>query len=78
MRVRIYKTPTERELDGVRLDAFLPGTVRDVSPSIATWLITQGYAELEMRRYPRQNGSGVGGDEEFTQARFDSDRRDDW
>lgn len=42
-------TPRERELDGVVLDTFKPGSVRDVSPSLAAWLIAQGYAQSEMR-----------------------------
>jgi hypothetical protein len=36
-------------LDGVRLDHFVAGTVREVSPSIGSWLIAQGYAIPEMR-----------------------------
>jgi hypothetical protein len=49
MRVRIKVTPRELELDGVRLDGFERGTVRDVSASIGSWLIAEGYAEPEMR-----------------------------
>jgi hypothetical protein len=33
----------------MKLDNFVPGTVRDVSPTVASWLIAQGYAVLEMR-----------------------------
>lgn len=32
------------------LDTLTAGSVRDVSAIIATWLVAQGYAELEMRR----------------------------
>ena len=49
MKVRIKATPLEHELDGIRLDRMNPGMVREVSPSIGSWLIVQGYAELEMR-----------------------------
>jgi len=40
----------EREVDGVKLDRLASGMVRDVSPSLASWLIVEGYAEPEMRR----------------------------
>jgi hypothetical protein len=33
----------------VSLDQFTVGTVREVSATIGAWLITQGYAEPEMR-----------------------------
>jgi len=36
-------------VDGVQLEHLFPGTVRDVSTSLGTWLVAQGYAELEMR-----------------------------
>lgn len=49
LRVRIQKTPRERELDGIRLDSLQPGMVRDVWPSIGLWLIAEGYAATEMR-----------------------------
>jgi hypothetical protein len=42
--------PLEREMDGVRLDRLTPGRVCDVSPSLGSWLIAQGYGDLEMRR----------------------------
>jgi hypothetical protein len=50
VKVRIKKTPPIPEVDGVRLDDFRPGTVREVSATIGAWLITEGYAEPEMRR----------------------------
>jgi hypothetical protein len=49
VKVRIRKTPAEEEVDGVRLDNMKPGTVREVSPSIGSWLIAERYAEPEMR-----------------------------
>ena len=36
-------------MDGVSLDHFRPGTIRDVSAQIGIWLVAQGYAEPEMR-----------------------------
>ena len=49
MKVRISKTPDIPEMDGVRLDDMRPGSVREVSPSIGSWLIAERYAEPEMR-----------------------------
>ena len=49
MKVRIKSVPKEREIDGVNLERFEPGTVSEVSSTIGSWLITEGYAELEMR-----------------------------
>jgi hypothetical protein len=40
-------------MDGVNLDGLAPGMVRDVSMSIASWLIAEGYAEPEMRNRSR-------------------------
>lgn len=56
VKVRILATPTEPELDGVRLDVFQPGTVRDVSSSLGNWLIAQGYALSEMRNVSINDG----------------------
>ena len=50
VKVRIKRTPREDELDGVRLDVLQPGMVREVSASVGAWLITERYAEPEMRR----------------------------
>ncbi|HEV3059020.1 MAG TPA: hypothetical protein VGY48_12290 [Vicinamibacterales bacterium] len=50
MRVRITETPRERELDGVALDTLQRGTVHDVSSLLGSWLVTQGYAQVEMRQ----------------------------
>ena len=54
--VRIKETPREPELDGVRLDTFKPGTVRDVSPILGSWLIAERYAVPEMRRSVQDQG----------------------
>ena len=58
MKVRIIEKPREAELDGVKLDGFLRGMVRDVSPLIGAWLIMQGYAEPEMRETADDNPGG--------------------
>ena len=50
VKVRIRKTPVELEVDGVKLDRLTPGAIRDMSASVASWLIVEGYAEPEMRR----------------------------
>jgi hypothetical protein len=50
VKVRITEKPREPELDGVRLDWLIQGMVLDVSPLMGAWLITEGYAELEMRQ----------------------------
>jgi hypothetical protein len=50
VKVRITRTPRERELDGVRLDHLRPGSVRDLSPGLATWLVAERYADIEMRQ----------------------------
>ena len=54
MKVRITKAPRESEVDGLRLDRFNPGDVREVSPILGTWLIAERYAVPEMRK----TGSG--------------------
>jgi hypothetical protein len=48
--VRIKKTPTEREIDGVSLKGMLPGAIRDVAPELGSWLIAEEYADSEMRQ----------------------------
>ena len=70
VRLRIKITPLERELDGLKLDGFIAGSVRDVSPTVALWLIANGYADVEMR-------SVSDFDPEMTSQRFASlnDRR---
>lgn len=37
-------------MDGVSLEGLVPGAIREVSMSVGTWLMAQGYAELEMRQ----------------------------
>ena len=61
MKVRITETPRELELDGIRLDKFARGEVCDVSPSIGSWLIAQGYAETEMRQSGRNENQEFSG-----------------
>jgi hypothetical protein len=61
VKVRIKKTPREDEVDGIRLDRLEPGTVREVSASVGSWLIAERYAEPEMRR--------SSGDEEYASVK---------
>ena len=44
MRIRILR-PRVHELDGVDLSVFHPGSLYEVEPSIATYLIVSGVAE---------------------------------
>jgi hypothetical protein len=55
VKVRIRKTPDLVEMDGVRVDDMRPGSVREVSSSIGSWLIAERYAEPEMRRNLRMH-----------------------
>jgi hypothetical protein len=55
VRVRITVRPRERVIDGMSLDNLRPGSVCDVSATIGTWLIVQGYAYPEMRRLPEEH-----------------------
>lgn len=50
VKVRIRCTPREHELDGVRLDTLQPGAVRDMPSGLASWLVTERYADVEMRQ----------------------------
>jgi hypothetical protein len=61
MKVRITATPREREVDGVQVDALARGTVKEVSPSIGSWLVVQGYAEPEMRQSSREENQDLSG-----------------
>ena len=72
MKVRITQTPRETELDGVHLDVLRAGMIRNVSPILASWLITQGYAQPEMRGADRLSN----GDDDVIGARHDRRRRD--
>ena len=53
-------------MDGVQLDRLTPGRVCYVSPSLGSWLLAQGYAELEMRTSsaPTEEGGSTATSEE--------------
>jgi hypothetical protein len=53
VKVRIRCTPREHEMDGVRLDTLRPGAVREMPPVLASWLVAERYADVEMRRDAR-------------------------
>ena len=55
MRVRIIAKPREHDIEGVSLDTLRLGKVCDVSATIGSWLIVQGYAYPEMRRIPEDD-----------------------
>ena len=40
-------------MDGVRLDTLRPGAVREMPPVLASWLVAERYADVEMRRDAR-------------------------
>jgi hypothetical protein len=61
MKVRITEKPREPEVDGVHLDGLARGMIREVSPLIGSWLITQGYAEPEMRQTSREENQDLSG-----------------
>jgi hypothetical protein len=46
--VRIIKQPSEK-IDGVRLDTYHVGQSYDVPPTLADYLVLQGFAVIEMR-----------------------------
>ena len=60
VRVRITEKPRERELDGISLDRLERGTVKEVSPSIGSWLIAEGYADPEMRHESTEENQDLG------------------
>jgi hypothetical protein len=81
VKVRITEKPKLPELDGVKLDGLVPGVVREMSPSVASWLIAEHYAEPEMRRDVRaQNREDFAGVLPTTETRHPAPRRrsDDW
>jgi hypothetical protein len=80
VKVRIRNTPREGEIDGVRLDGFRPGTVRDVSPLLGAWLIAEKYAEPEMRQSVGESAEDFSDVKDYiTQAHDGPKRRaNDW
>lgn len=50
MKVKITRTPAEQEIDGIDLTRFTLGSICEVSPTTAAWLIAEGYAVPEMRK----------------------------
>jgi len=72
VKVRILEKPTEAEIDGVRLDSYQPGEIREVSASIGAWLIANRYADPEMRRSSDDNE-----DQSFSGIKDARDEADD-
>jgi hypothetical protein len=75
VKVRIKETPREDELDGVRLDSMKPGMVREVSASIAAWLIAERYAVPEMRHEEENEEGRLFGGKETRATATDGPRR---
>ena len=75
MRVRIRVTPKEDELDGIQVGKFERGTVREVSMSIGSWLIAEGYAEPEMRHEPSIEDMDYSGPRNPRESATDHPRR---
>lgn len=46
--------PREHDVDGLVLDRLRTGTVVEVSPTVGSWLIAEGYADPEMRQSARE------------------------
>lgn len=72
VRVRITKRPRELNIEGVDLDRMSPGNVVDVSATVGTWLVVQGYAYPEMRRMSEDSSDSDVSDEPLP---VDRDRR---
>lgn len=66
MRIRITR-PGRGELEGVRLESFQVGQIYDVGASVATYLVTTGYAE------PMYDGSRAAPDGGELQVAFNVD-----
>ena len=45
MRVRIIKKPSLPRVNGLRLDVFQPGVLYEMVNTLATFLISEGWAE---------------------------------
>ncbi|HEV3215205.1 MAG TPA: hypothetical protein VGZ27_05755 [Vicinamibacterales bacterium] len=59
MLVRIVRRPFGFA-HGVSLRRFRPGQTYDLDPSVADYLIVQGFARMEMRREERSIGARPG------------------
>jgi len=52
VKIRIMKRPTGT-LEGMVLRRYVPGEVYDLSPSVADYLVLEGFAKPEMRKPAR-------------------------
>jgi hypothetical protein len=75
VKVRIREKPKESELDGVRLDGFMPGIVYQVSASVGAWLISNRYADLEMRKPSQAEDGSFSGISQIHEAKDHPHRR---
>jgi hypothetical protein len=51
--VRITRQP-RGNLHGIRLDGYKPGRTYELDPSVADYLVIEGFAMVEMRRTERR------------------------
>ena len=56
--VRITRQP-RGNLHGVRLDSYKPGRTYELDPSVADYLVIEGFAMVEMRRTQRRDRARV-------------------
>ena len=57
VKIKIRRTPVEKEIDSVNLTTLTAGMVIDVSANFGSWLVAEGYAVPEMRRDERAYSS---------------------
>lgn len=50
MKVRFTKEPGRRSIQGISLSCYHVGCTYDIPATLATYLILEGFAEVEMRR----------------------------
>ena len=48
MRVRIVKQPPN-DFEGISLRLYRVGSVYEITPALANYLVAQGYAQIELR-----------------------------
>ena len=58
MLVRIVRQPSQTN-EGVSLHLYRAGRVYDVNASLAEYLVSEGFAQLEMRRNSKNLPSGL-------------------
>jgi nicotinic acid phosphoribosyltransferase len=75
VKVKILEKPKEAEIDGVRLDSYQRGEIREVSSSVGAWLIANRYADPEMRRSSENDDGTFSGVKDARDQSNDHPRR---